>query len=164
MTLMDKGARSTFAAGLVRRSSAETLASRSVNSRRSNAHAGAGAAPPPGAPKVGGEVGGEDGGEDGGEVGDEAACADAEGTGAAASLSKFNEPSGSSQVTSLTPARDSESECACRRFRSSVVPLKINSGTVIQSISEFFGLTARSVNATFDTSTFRSTSSFKENL
>src|SRR5882757_3149510 len=160
MTLMDKGARSTFAAGLVRRSSAETLASRSVNSRRSNAHAGAGAAPPPGAPKVGGEVGGEDGGE----VGGEAAGADAEGTGAAASLSKFNEPSGSSQVTSLTPARDSESECACRRFRSSVVPLKINSGTVIQSISEFFGLTARSVNATFDTSTFRSTSSFKENL
>src|SRR5258708_7679514 len=147
MTLMDKGARSTFAAGLVRRSSAETLASRSVNSRRSNAHARACAAPArtPGAPKVGGAaegavggvVGGVVGGGLGGEVSGEAAGAGAEGTGAAASLSKLNEPSGSSQGTGLTPPRDSESGCACGRFRSSVVPLKIHSGPVIQSISEF---------------------------
>src|ERR1700722_8592480 len=44
-TLMDRGASSTFAAGLVRRSSAEILASRRKNSRKSYCHALVGAAP-----------------------------------------------------------------------------------------------------------------------
>src|SRR5882724_3898090 len=72
ITLTDRGAISTFAAGLVRRSSAETLASRIVNSRRSNCQAGAGAAPAPADALSGGEAGdtggeGEGGGDGAGE-------------------------------------------------------------------------------------------------
>src|SRR3984957_10725881 len=141
-TLMDRGASRTFAAGLVRRSSAEILASRRANSRRSYCQGRGGVAP--GA--VGwGAVAGAGGG--GGTVvaagggGGGAVCADApDGAGVAASLSKLKDPSGSSQVTSFTSLRDSESLWAWRPLRSSVVPLNTNSGTVTQSISESFGL------------------------
>src|ERR1700719_3224024 len=191
-TLMDRGASSTFAAGLVRRSSAEILASRRANSRRSYCQGRGGVAPSAvgwgavvaagggggavvaagggggaavcadaavGAGAVAG-VGAEGGAEDAGE----AAGTVADGAGVAASLSKLKDPSGSSQVTSFTSLRDSESLWAWRPLRSSVVPLNTNSGTVTQSISESFGLTARSVSATLATSTFKSTSSCRENL
>src|SRR5258706_467075 len=98
-TLSDSGPNNTFPAGEVLRSSAEMLVSRSDNSRNSNFQ--------------GGVTG--DGGvaEDGGAAavvagGTEAAAAGGAG-GDCASLSKLNDPSASSQVTSLTPESATES-------------------------------------------------------
>src|ERR1700723_1575370 len=165
VTLMDNGAITTFATGLVRRSSAEMLASRSANSPSSNCQAG----PAPGAGATAGGTAGDTvggpGAADGlGAAAVAVAAGAGAGAGAAASLSKLTDPSGSSQLTSFTPVMLRESLCAWRGLRSTVVLLKINSGTVIQSTSEFFGRTARSVRATLETSTFRSTSSLSENL
>src|SRR3984885_9697618 len=163
VTLMDNGAITTFATGLVRRSSAEMLASRSANSPSSNCQAG----PAPGAGATAGVTAGDTVGGPGAADGLGAAAVAVgagAGAGAATSLSKLTDPSGSSQLTSFTPVMLRESLCAWRGLRSTVVLLKINSGTVIQSTSEFFGRTARSVRATLETSTVRSTSSLSENL
>src|SRR3984885_28216 len=161
VTLMDNGAITTFATGLVRRSSAEMLASRSANLPSPNSQAG----PAPGAGATAGVTAGDTVGGPGAADGlGAAAVAVGAGAGAAASLSKLTDPSGSSQLTSFTPVMLRESLCAWRGLRSTVVLLKINSGTVIQSTSEFFGRTARSVRATLETSTVRSTSSLSENL
>src|ERR1700728_1331928 len=153
VTLMDNGAITTFATGLVLLSSAEMLASRSANSPSSNCQAG----PAPGAGATVGVTAGDPVGGLGAADGPGAA-------GAAARLSKLTDPSGSSQLTSFRPVMLRESLCAWRGLRSTVVLLKVNSGTVIQSTSEFFGRTARSVRAILETSTFRSTSSLSENL
>src|SRR5580692_7938343 len=175
VTLMDSGAISTFATGLVRRSSAEMLASRSANSPSSNCQAGPASLADATAGVVAGGAGGADGADAAGGVGAAAgfgaagalgtgAVAAGEAAGVAASFSKLIDPSGSNQVTSFTPVMLRDSLCACRGFKSKIVPFKVSCGTVIQSTSEFFGRTARSVSATFETSTFRSTSSFSENL
>src|ERR1700680_4030716 len=95
-TFKDNGANSTFAAGEVLRSSAEMLASRTANSRRSNFHGGAaeaGAAAGPGAAAAGVDTGGTGGDR--------------------TSFNRLNDPSGSSHVTSFTPVSDSESAWAC---------------------------------------------------
>ncbi len=91
-TFKDKGANSTFTAGEVLRSSAEMLASRTANSRKSNFHGGVAEAG--GVEEAGGAAAAVDAG-----------CAD----GDCASLSKLSDPSGSSHVTSFGPEIDSES-------------------------------------------------------
>src|SRR5580692_7699400 len=98
VTLMDSGAISTFATGLVRRSSAEMLASRSANSPSSNCQAG----PAPGAGATVGVTAGDPVGGLGAADGIGAANGPAA-AGAAASLSKLTDPSGSSQLTSFRP-------------------------------------------------------------
>src|ERR1700686_1077642 len=106
-TFKDNGANSTFAAGEVLRSSAEMLASRTANSRRSNFHGGAAEAGG-GAAEAGGEAA-EAGGEAAG-AGAAAAGVDTGGTGGdRTSFNRLNDPSGSSHVTSFTPVSDSES-------------------------------------------------------
>src|SRR5579863_3914907 len=104
-TFTDNGANRTFAAGEVPRSSAEISASRSVNSRKSNLHGGVaeagGAAADAAVDAGGGVVVGVGGGAE--------AAVDARARGDCASLSKLNDPSGSSHATSFTPVSDSES-------------------------------------------------------
>src|SRR5882757_11388529 len=89
------GANRTFAAGDVLRSSAEMLASRTSISPKSTFHGGVAV----------------DGGAAAVVGGDGGACAAASGGACAecASLSKLNDPSGSSHVTSLTPESARES-------------------------------------------------------
>src|SRR5258705_6519847 len=97
-TFTDNGANRSFAAGKVPRSSAEISASRSVNSRKSNFHGGA---------ADGGSAAVDVGGGAAVDVGGGAAPAvDAPAGGDCASLSRFNDPSGSSHVTSFTPRGD----------------------------------------------------------
>src|ERR1700722_2908478 len=108
--LRDSGASSTFTAGEVLRSSAEILASLSANSCKSKVH---GAAAGTGvAVSVGGAAGTVGTAETGGvaeTVGAAGTVEAATAAGDGSSLSKLNEPSGSSQVTSFTPVRDSDS-------------------------------------------------------
>src|ERR1700722_2474991 len=105
-TCSDNGANNTFAAGEVLRSSAEMLASRRDNSRKSNFQGGgteAGGAAAAVAGGAGAAVAGGTGAAVAGGTGAAAAAGDC------ASLSKLNDPSDSSQVTSLTPESASES-------------------------------------------------------
>ena len=149
-TCSDSGASSTFAAGVVLRSSADMCASCKSNLARSNCHgvpdaAAAGAAGA--AVSAGAGVGGGAGAG-----------------GAVASLSRLTEPSASSHVTTLRPLSDSDSTWACRFKRSSEVPLTRSCGMVIQSLSDCLGLTPRSETAILATSSFKSTASLRANL
>src|ERR1700679_3338463 len=101
--LTDSGASTTFTVGEVLRSSAEILASLSANSCKSKAHgaaAGAGVAVSVGPAGTGGAAGP---GGAAGAVGAAGTGGVAAAAGDCSSLSKLNEPSGSSHVTSFTP-------------------------------------------------------------
>src|SRR5271165_4312466 len=161
-TSTDIGDSSTLAAGLVVRSSTAILASRSSNRPSSNCQGALAAAVPAGTAVAvaGAGAGARVAAGAGVATGPGVAAGTA---GAAASASKLMEPSGSRQAATFTPLSDSESTCARRFERSTLAALKVDTGTLIQSRSEFLGRTVKSVTATFEIVNCKSTASFRAN-